>query len=147
MIKFKSQALHVIRIRYWKAGGSGNLPSFISTNWNIGNLLYKQATRTKHFDGQCKTSLIHWIRFYWCNGESLCKKCLTNLLQNTTTVQWQRSKYSISCLDDIKCGVIMTLHGCKSRFLSPRTKGQLISKGLFGFFNSPQKTNEKFLPH
>ena len=63
------------------------------------------------------------------------------------SAEWQRSKYSISCLDDIKCGVIMTLHGCKSRFLSPRTKGQLISKGLFGFFNSPQKTNEKFLPH
>ena len=46
----------------------------------------------------------------------------TNILQNSTTVQWQRSKYSISCLDDIKCGVIMTLHGCKSRFLSPRTR-------------------------
>ena len=26
------------------------------------------------------------------------------------------------------------------------SKGQLLSKGLFGLFNSPKKTNEKFLP-
>ena len=29
MTKFKSQALHIIRIKYWKASGSGNPPSFI----------------------------------------------------------------------------------------------------------------------
>ena len=26
------------------------------------------------------------------------------------------------------------------------SKGQLISEGLLGFFDSPKKTNEKFLP-
>ena len=29
MTKFKSQALHTTRIKYWKASGSGNPPSFI----------------------------------------------------------------------------------------------------------------------
>ena len=29
MTKFKSQALHIIRIKYWKASGSGNPPSLI----------------------------------------------------------------------------------------------------------------------
>ena len=53
MTKFKSQALYVIRIKYWKAGGSGNPPSLIPALWNIGILLNKQATQTKHFDGQC----------------------------------------------------------------------------------------------
>ena len=48
MTKSKSPALHVIRIKYWKAGGIGNPPSLILALWNI------QATRTKHFDGQCK---------------------------------------------------------------------------------------------
>ena len=45
MTKFKSQALHVIRIKYWKAGGSGNPPSHIPALWNIGILLHKQAKR------------------------------------------------------------------------------------------------------
>ena len=43
--KFKSQALHVIRIKYWKAGGNGNPPSLIPALWNIGILLHKQAKR------------------------------------------------------------------------------------------------------
>ena len=29
MTKFKSQAFHVIKIKYWKASGSGNPPSLI----------------------------------------------------------------------------------------------------------------------
>ena len=29
MTKFKSLALHIIRIKYWKASGSGNPPSLI----------------------------------------------------------------------------------------------------------------------
>ena len=29
MTKFKSQALHIIKIKYWKASGSGNPPSLI----------------------------------------------------------------------------------------------------------------------
>jgi hypothetical protein len=33
--------------------GSGNSPPLISTLWNIGILLHKQATRAKHFDGKC----------------------------------------------------------------------------------------------
>jgi hypothetical protein len=31
-------------------------------------------------------------------------------------------------------------------FVLVHSKGQLISKGLFGFLQFPQKTNEKFLP-
>ena len=41
MTKFKSQALHITRIRlYCNSGGCGNPPSL----WNIGILLHKQAT-------------------------------------------------------------------------------------------------------
>ena len=44
MTKSKQQVLHVIRIKYWKADGSGNPPSLIPALWNIGILLHKQAT-------------------------------------------------------------------------------------------------------
>ena len=66
--KLKSQYLHVIRIKYWKAGGIGNPPSLIPVLWNI------QATRTKHFDGQCKIgdlkqiSLVFRVINPWLSG-------------------------------------------------------------------------------
>ena len=47
MTKFESQALYVISIKYWKAGGSGNPPFLIPALWNIGILLYKQAKLRK----------------------------------------------------------------------------------------------------
>ena len=53
MTKSKLQALPVIRIKYLKTGGSSNPPSLIPALWNLGILLQKQATLTKHFDGQC----------------------------------------------------------------------------------------------
>ena len=43
--KFKSQVLHIIRIKYQKVGGSGNPPSLIAVLWNMGILLHKQAKR------------------------------------------------------------------------------------------------------
>ena len=46
MTKFKSQGLHIIRIKYWNASGSGSPPSLIPTLWNIGILLHKRAKRT-----------------------------------------------------------------------------------------------------
>ena len=42
MTKFKSQALRIIRIKYWNAGGSGNPPSLIPALWNIDILLIKR---------------------------------------------------------------------------------------------------------
>ena len=45
MTKFKSQGLHIIRIKYWNASGSGSPPSLIPALWNIGILLHKQAKR------------------------------------------------------------------------------------------------------
>ena len=66
MPKFKLQIFHVIRIKYWNAGGSGNPPSLIPTLWNIGILLHKQATQTKHFDGQCnKNECVHLQLHYF----------------------------------------------------------------------------------
>ena len=47
MTKFESQGLHIIRIKYWNASGSGSPPSLIPALWNIGTLLHKQAKRTK----------------------------------------------------------------------------------------------------
>ena len=49
MTKFTSQALHIIRIKSWKANGSDPPLSFIPAFWNIGNLLHKQATRVHVF--------------------------------------------------------------------------------------------------
>ena len=51
--KFKSQALHVIRIKYWKAGGSDNPPSFNPTLLNIGILLHKHALPWKLHNRYC----------------------------------------------------------------------------------------------
>jgi hypothetical protein len=42
-----------MRIKYCNAGGSGNPPFLISALWSIGILFHKQATRTRHFDGEC----------------------------------------------------------------------------------------------
>ena len=47
--KFKSQGLHIKRIKCWNASGSGSPPSLIPALCNIGILLHKQATRIKHF--------------------------------------------------------------------------------------------------
>ena len=33
--KFKSQALRIIKIKYWKVGGSGNSPSLIPALWHF----------------------------------------------------------------------------------------------------------------
>ena len=41
MTKFKSQALHVIKIKHWKASGSGNPPSLISALQKIAFLVLK----------------------------------------------------------------------------------------------------------
>ena len=40
---FKSQGLHIIRIKFWNASGSGSPPSLIPALCNIGILLHKQA--------------------------------------------------------------------------------------------------------
>ena len=39
--KFKSESLHIIGIKYWKASGSGNPPFLIPALWNRGILLHK----------------------------------------------------------------------------------------------------------
>ena len=57
MTKFKSQALHIIRIKYHNTGGSGNPPSFIPVLCNIGILLHKQVTHAKHFEPECRLTL------------------------------------------------------------------------------------------
>ena len=41
MTKFKSQALHYIRIKFWKTSGSGNPPSLISALQKIAFLVLK----------------------------------------------------------------------------------------------------------
>ena len=51
MTKFKWKALHILRIKYCKASGSGNPPPFIPSLWNI--LPPKQTTRAKQFGLEC----------------------------------------------------------------------------------------------
>ena len=43
MTKFKSQAVHIIKIIYWKASGSGNPPSLIPALQKIAILGLKMA--------------------------------------------------------------------------------------------------------
>ena len=45
MTKFKSQVLHIIRIKYLNASGSGSPPFLIPALWNIGILFHKQVKR------------------------------------------------------------------------------------------------------
>ena len=61
MTKFKSQGLHIIRIKYWNASGSGFPPSLSPFLRNIGILLHKQATGIKHFCPECTK----YFRIYW----------------------------------------------------------------------------------
>ena len=51
--KFKSQALHIFRIKYWNARESCNPPSLITALWNIVILINKQVTLGKHFEPEC----------------------------------------------------------------------------------------------
>ena len=53
--KFKPQALHIIRIKHWKACGSGNPPSFIPALWNNSILLHKQV---QHFGLECTYRIV-----------------------------------------------------------------------------------------
>ena len=62
MTKFKSQGLHIIRIHFWNACGSGSPPSLIPTLWNIGILLHWKATLGKRFRPECKRS--NWQHRY-----------------------------------------------------------------------------------
>ena len=49
MTKFKSQALHIIRIKYWKASGSGNPPSLIPALRKIAIYVLKTEFYVLHF--------------------------------------------------------------------------------------------------
>ena len=60
MTKFESQGLHIIRIKYWNASGSGFPPCLIPALWNIGILLHKQATLGKHFRPECMYFFLHF---------------------------------------------------------------------------------------
>ena len=70
MTKFQSQGLHIIKIKYWKAGGSGNPPSLPHSypleHWHFtpyskvpyNKLAHphksKHATLGKQFGAECK---------------------------------------------------------------------------------------------
>ena len=58
MTKFKSQALHIIRIN---AGGSVYPTSFNPALLNIGILLHKLATQTKHFEPECNPYIVKYM--------------------------------------------------------------------------------------
>ena len=83
MTKFKSKALHIIRIKYLKASGSGNTPPLIPVLWNISILLHKQATHGKHFGPECKQKVgISVVKSY--NVKEVLGLCL----QSKTESLW-----------------------------------------------------------
>ena len=85
MTKSKSQGLHIIRIKYWNASGSGSPPSFIPAPWNIGILLHKQATLGKHFLPEC--TYIHYNikppSHNICHFKYILILCIWNYNDNT----------------------------------------------------------------
>ena len=66
--KFKWQALHIIRIKYWKVGGTGNPPSLIPALWNIGILLHKHPPPPNIFG---PSVLLVWIFRIFCSPKSM----------------------------------------------------------------------------
>ena len=86
MTKFKSQALHIIKINYWNADGSGNPPFFILALLNIVTLFHKQATLGKHFKPKCtyfknpphcvRCWLFAWLDLIFCSG--ITRLCYTS---------------------------------------------------------------------
>ena len=67
MTKFKSQALHIIRIKYWKASGSGNPPSLIPALRKIAIL----GLKTKFSMLFCRRLYMQWLKFQVRNLESV----------------------------------------------------------------------------
>ena len=57
MVKFKSHALHIIRIQYCNAGWGDNPPSLISSLI----LHHEQATHAKHFDVKFIWFILHFV--------------------------------------------------------------------------------------
>ena len=53
MTNIKSQALHIIIIKYQKVARSGNPSFLILALWKIGILLHKWATLGKCFESEC----------------------------------------------------------------------------------------------
>jgi hypothetical protein len=53
--KLNLQALHIMRIKYWNGGGSGNHPFLILVLLNKYILLHKKATLGKHFEHDVHT--------------------------------------------------------------------------------------------
>ena len=53
--KLNLQALHIMRIKYWNGGGSGNRPFVILALLNKYILLHKKATLGKHFEPDVHT--------------------------------------------------------------------------------------------
>ena len=96
MTKSKQQGLHVIRIKYWKAGESGNPPSFIPALLIKGILLHKQATKGKHFCPECICSVATNVDFYSlflaCSAFILI--CLTqvNYVAKEREERWKKLK-------------------------------------------------------
>ena len=92
MTKFKSQALHIKTIKYWNAGGRGYPPSCIPALWNIGILLHKQATRTKHFEPECT---------YWLGGSEKVPK------PDYVIFKWSLMHIVICTCDEMLCLIMI----------------------------------------
>ena len=159
MIKFKSQGLYIIRIKYWNASGSGPLPSLIPTLWNICILHYKQAKLPKDMQHSVhvKYICISHIPFksYIFFKTSMFLGC-AQLQEASPTCNFSRHLVKYQIL------IVYNLYFLHSKyfwkhwplFIPPMylivwwniTKGQLTSKRLFDLFNSPKKQTKNFCP-
>ena len=108
MTKFKSQALHIIRIQYWNAGGSGNPPSFIPTLWNIGILTIKRPPGPNNM--MASVTLKWRIQFYWISWILLQQPHLKTTVIcvwefETSLIRVRHSIYASSVKNRTFCGI------------------------------------------
>ena len=104
MTKFKAQALHIIRIKHWKASGSGNPLSLIPILWNIGILIHKQATHAKHFGPEC---ILFWKIIYFI------RKLFYYSYKKKIILFWASCSIIIAISQTVSCEKKLHMHKCE----------------------------------
>ena len=155
--KFKSQALHILKIKYWKASGSGNPPFFISALRKIAisgiktkfYVFFWHTTVPTSERNQCvfkqqfNSSMLIFPQKFCALTTTACSK-ISKYSLTVSKAEWRsikRSWSSWTCLSSKSVAENWVL----SKKIEKIDKGQLILKCPFGVFKSSKKTR-KFFP-
>ena len=90
MTKFKSQALHIIRIKHWKASGSGNPPSLIPALQKIAIL----GLKTKFYILFCTRLYVNQFAYQGLSSSKLhCLSNKSNLQTSWVVSSWPQKGF------------------------------------------------------